>query len=219
MPVKIKTLILLLAALAVTTGLAAENRGLILLQSLAVPGLGQIRNDRGYGYAMLGSEVAIIGSMLYLNAEQNLKAQEYFEYAIKHAHIQNQDYPDQYFRDLSRYNSSGFEAGGYNAQIRQEAMQIYPNDPVQQQIYIDANIYPDNYAWNWDSLANRRDYSKIRIQTQDLRDYGKLAIGVMIVNHLISGVDALRFTAQNRKGNVYLDIKDRHPMVMFNLEL
>ncbi len=213
-----KISILLLAALLPAIPLCAQSKGLQFLQSLAVPGLSQIRNGQNYGYAMLTAEVGIISTLMYLNTEEKLKSQEYYEYALKYAHIQPGDYPDQYYRDLSRYNSSGFEAGGYNADVRQQAMSLYPTDPIQQQIYIDEHSYPESYAWNWDNLDKRGAYSKIRVQTQDLRDYGKMAIGVLIVNHLISGVDVLRSFSKRTKSQVYLDIKDQSPMLMLNVE-
>ncbi len=215
---RFKYLILIALSLILVSALAAESKGWQFVQSLAVPGLSQIRSDRGYGYAMMAGEVGIISTMLYLNAEKNLKTQEYYEYALKHAHIPQGDHPDQYYRDLSRYSSSGYEAGGYNAGVREQAIQIYPDNPAQQQIYIDEHIYPDNYAWSWDALENRSAYSKIRVETQDLRDYGGMAIGVLIVNHLISGIDVLRYVSQSTHSNVYLDIKDKHPMLMLNLE-
>jgi hypothetical protein len=215
---KVKTFSLIVLMFALLSCLAAENKGWQLVQSLAVPGLSQIRSDRNYGYAMLTSEVGIISTLLYLGTEVNLKTEKYYEYALKYAQVQVGDYPDQYFRDLSRYNSSGFEAGGYNAQVRQRAIQLYPADPLQQQVYIDANAYSEDYAWNWESVENRSSYSKIRVQTQDLRDYGKMAVGVLIVNHLISGIDVLRYFSETQRSHVYLDIKDRHPMLMLNVE-
>ncbi len=211
-----KPYLLLLISILLVPGLCARSRGSDFLQSLLVPGLSQVRSGRNYGYAMMASEVGIISTMFYLSTERQLKTQEYYEYALKFAHIEPGTYSDQYYRDLSRFNSSGFEAGGYNAMIRQQAIQLYPNDPIQQQLYIDENIYPDDYAWNWDSVEHRGAYSKIRIKTQDLRDYGTLAVGVLIVNHLISGVDVLRSHSETKRSQVWLDIKDRHPMLMLN---
>ncbi len=219
MPISRKSLLCILLLVASLAGLAAESMGLQFLQSLAVPGLSQIRSGRGYGYGMLASELGIISTLLYLDAEQDLKTQDYFEYALKYAHIQNRDYPDQYYRDLSRYDSSGFEAGGYNSQVRADAMQLYPNDPLAQQQYIDSNAYPDDYAWSWDSTPNRSAYSKIRVQTQNLRDYGKMALGVLIVNHLISGIDVLRYNAaERRRSQVYLDIRGNTPLLNLCVE-
>ncbi|OQB07640.1 MAG: hypothetical protein BWY18_00261 [Candidatus Cloacimonetes bacterium ADurb.Bin211] len=216
MPNKSKlTISIIILILLLTVSLAAESRGLKVLKSMVVPGLTQIQDGRNYGYAMLSAEAGIISTLFYFNAEEDLRAQKYYEYAIKFAHIEPGKYDDQYFRNLSRYNSSGFEAGGYNAKIREEAIQLYPNDPIQQQIYIDEHCYPDEYSWNWDSLEHRRNYSKLRIQTRDLQNYGKLTMGVLIVNHIISGIDALRYTSQKPNPQVYLDIKDNQPILMF----
>jgi hypothetical protein len=214
----IKRLIPLLLLLAAVTILPAENKGWKFLQSIAVPGLSQIRDGRHYGYAMLTSEVGIISSMLYLNTEEKLKTQEYYEYAIKYAHIGVGEYPDQYFRDLSRYSSSGYDAGGYNAQVRETAIQLFPYDTTSQQAYINEHAYTDGQSWNWDSVDNRSAYSKIRVQTQDLRDYSKLAVGVLIVNHLISGIDVLRLISESNRSQVYLDIKDKTPTVNLRVE-
>lgn len=218
MPSQIKYLCALILLLALAASLAAESTGLQLAQSLVLPGLSQIRGGRSYGYGMLSAEAALISSLLYLNEEARLKTQEFYEYALKYAHIEPGDYDDSYFRDLSKYNSSGYEAGGYNAFIREEALRLFPNDPAQQQIYIDEHIYEGGLAWNWDSVDNRGEYVQIRTEAQNMRDYRMLAVGVMIVNHLISGIDVLRFNANDRQAQVYLDIKDRSPMLMLNLQ-
>ncbi|MDD3143719.1 MAG: hypothetical protein PHG32_05930 [Candidatus Cloacimonetes bacterium] len=218
MPAKIKYLVTLLLLLACGASLAAEGTGLQLVQSLVLPGLSQVRHGRNYGYGMLTAEAALISSLLYLNEEAQLKTQEYYEYALKYAHITPGDHADSYLRDLSKFNSSGYEAGGYNAWVRQEALRLFPQDPAQQQIYIDENIYLDDQAWNWDSVDNRGQYVQIRTEAQNMRDYRMLAVGVMIVNHLISGIDVLRYNAKDNKAQVWLDIKDRRPMLMLGLE-
>ena len=218
MPAKIKYLVTLLLLLACGASLAAEGTGLQLVQSLVLPGLSQVRHGRNYGYGMLTAEAALISSLLYLNEEAQLKTQEYYEYALKYAHITPGDHADSYLRDLSKFNSSGYEAGGYNAWVRQEALRLFPHDPAQQQIYIDENIYLDDQAWNWDSVDNRGQYVQIRTEAQNMRDYRMLAVGVMIVNHLISGIDVLRYNAKDNKAQVWLDIKDRRPMLMLGLE-
>ena len=218
MPAKIKYLVTLLLLLACGASLAAEGTGLQLVQSLVLPGLSQVRHGRNYGYGMLTAEAALISSLLYLNEEAQLKTQEYYEYALKYAHITPGDHADSYLRDLSKFNSSGYEAGGYNAWVRQEALRLFPQDPAQQQIYIDENIYLDDQAWNWDSVDNRGQYVQIRTEAQNMRDYRMLAVGVMIVNHLISGIDVLRYNAKDNKAQVWLDIKDRRPMLMLDLE-
>ena len=70
---------------------------------------------------------------------------------------------------------------------------LYPSDPDAQQAYIDANGYDEDHYWKWESPANRSEYASMRHQMQNLQDYGKIAVGVLIVNHIISGMDALIF--------------------------
>jgi len=210
--------IFLLVLLVLVSAMPAKSKGFEMLKSLAIPGFAQVTNGRSYGYAMMASEAGIISSMIYFNNEEKLKAREAYEYALKYAHINPGDYPDQYFRTLSRYNSSGFDAGGYNNEVRETAMQLYPGDPAAQQQYIDANAIPDDQAWNWDSTDIRGRYSKIRIQSQDMRDYGSIAVGVLILNHLVSGVDVLRFFTEKARSQVYFDYRDHNPMLMLNIQ-
>lgn len=207
-------LIILLTLLAMSS--FCQTKGLNFAKSLVLPGYSQITNGKSYGYAMLAGEVAIIGSMLYLKTEQRLSKQESYEYAIEFAHIRPGYYDEVYFSHLSRYDSSGFGGGGYNAMIRQKAIQNYPDDPVMQQQYIDANIYSNDMAWNWDASSKRGDYSKMRIHTQDLKDFASIATGVLILNHFVSGFDALRIS-NDVKANLSLGLKEHQPLLRLDV--
>jgi hypothetical protein len=208
---KRNTIILLLLTLSV--GLFAQPRGLMFLGSLAVPGLSQVSQGKKHGYIMIASEAAIIGGMLYANNEEKLAQREAYEFAMKYAHIQPGSYTQVYFRDLSRYNSGGFEADGYNTKILKQAMALYPDDPDKQQEYLAAYAYPEELYWIWDSTAQRAAYSKIRIRASKMRDYSKAAVGVMIVNHLISGFDALRISSSGKRSQVYMSLKGKDPLL------
>ncbi|MGI6199028.1 MAG: hypothetical protein ACOYIS_07905 [Candidatus Cloacimonadaceae bacterium] len=207
-----KTIILLLISL-LACGLSAQSRGLTVLGALAVPGLPQVIHGRTYGYAMLAGEAAIIGSMMMINSEEKLAQREAYEFALKYAHIQPGSYSETYFRNLSRYNSGGFAADGYNTKILKEAMNLYPDDPVKQQDYLNKHAYPEEMYWSWDSTAQRAAYSKIRIRASKMRDYAMATKGIMIVNHLISGIDALRFTSKDKRSQVYMSLKERSPLI------
>lgn len=185
-------IILLLILLAILPVLGQNRAGAFVL-SAALPGSFQISQGNNYGYAMLGAEVGLWGTLFYLSNEQKLSQAEYLDYAIRYAHINPGEYSQDYYSHLSRYSSSGFEAGGYNAMIRQQARDIYPDDAAAQQQYIDANIYSEDLSWQWESLANRREYNKIRIYNKNLKDYSKIATGVLVLNHLISTIDFLRY--------------------------
>jgi len=199
------------------TLLSAQSKGGLFLRSILIPGWGQIASGRNYGYAMLASEVTLISSLLYLDAEEDLKRDEAYHYALKFAHIEPGSHSEDYFRDLSKYNSSGFEAGGYNDMVRRDAIRLYPNQPDLQQQYIDANIYGEDLSWNWDNPANRTEYVSYRKKANELKDYAKVATGVLVFNHLISGIDVFRFSRKRVKAQAYMSVQDGSPIL--NLEI
>lgn len=212
----LKRTIISLIILITVSACFAQSKGAMFLKSMVVPGYSQVRSGRDYGYAMMASEVAIIGSMFYLNNESDVLIQESYEYAYKFAHLSPGDYDNDFYTNLARYESSGFDVNGYNAMIRQRAMAQYPYDPVAQQAYIDANSYgPDKY-WSWDSTSYRGEYSHMRNRSQDFEDYAKIVAGVLILNHVISGVDVLRFSAEEKRSHVYFGVKNKNPMLFLS---
>lgn len=209
----------ILAALLICTALSADNKGLGFIKSLAIPGFSQVRSGHNYGYAMMASELATIGSIMYMNNESDALMDESYEYAIKYAHITPQDYDDEFFYNLARYESSGFDVNGYNAMIRQKAQEQFPYDPEAQQEYIDTYSYQDDRFWYWDSTDNRSHFNQLRNRSDDFQDYAKVTVGVLILNHIISGVDYLRLSAKDRKTQVSFRYKHRTPMMYVSVKL
>lgn len=212
-----KKVCLILIIMCVISSAFALNRGLGFLRAVAVPGWSQVASGHNYGYAMLASEIGIIGSLFYLNNESDILMQDSYEYAVKYAHLNPGDYDNEFYGNLSRYESSGFDANGYNAMVRQTAMTMYPYDPIAQQNYIDENGYADNKYWYWDSPDNRSQFNKLRNSSQNFDDYASVAVGVLILNHLVSGVDYLLFSSRDkRQTEVYFGIKNKEPMLFLN---
>ncbi len=190
-----KTRIILISAVLCLLSLnlqAGQYKFSPLLKSALLPGWGQLSLDRSYGYGMIAGEILFWSAYCYNLNEQDLKHRESYEYALQYAHVNPGNYPDQYYRDLAKFQSSGFEAGGYNSMVRTQALELFPGDPVQQQQYIDQNSIPDNMAWNWDSQQYRKNYSSIRNGILELRDRAQLITGIMIANHVLSTIDMLR---------------------------
>lgn len=194
----------------------AVSRGVGFLRALAVPGWSQIASGHNYGYAMVASELGIIGSLMYFGNESDVLKQDSYEYAVKFAHLNPGYYDSKFYNNLSRYESSGFDANGYNAMVRQTAMTMFPYDASAQQSYIDENGYFENKYWSWDSPSDRSQYDKLRNKSQDYEDYASVTAGVLILNHLISGVDYLLFSERDKeKANVYMSVKDNEPILCF----
>jgi len=211
-----KHLSLVLFALISVFPLAAQSRGVVFLRSLAVPGLSQVIDGRDYGYAMMTSEALIIGSMYFMTNESKVLKQDSYEYAIKFAHLNPGSYNSDFYNNLAKYESSGYDAGGYNAWVRKTAMEQFPYDPILQQEYIDTYSYGDDQYWAWDASTHRSEYNKLRNRSQDFKDYAMVATGVLILNHLVSGIDALRYNAQANRSHVSFGLKDKTPLLQLS---
>lgn len=209
------TIIIMLVILSFS-GLWAQGKDLLL--SLAVPGFSQIRQGQSYGYVMLAAEAALIGTSLYLNSEADLLMDESYTHALKFAGVNPADYDKEFLKNLGKYNSSGFDADGYNATIRREAQRLFPGDPSAQQSYIDEHAYGENRSWRWQSIDKRSEYNRMRNNSQDLESYGKLVVGVIILNHLASGIDVLRSGAQGRRTDLSVDVHRNAPMLKVSVK-
>ncbi|HPH94061.1 MAG TPA: hypothetical protein PKU76_04055 [Candidatus Cloacimonas sp.] len=205
-----------LLTILLSTTLFAQSRGLLTLKSFVVPGWSQISSERNYGYAMLTAEAVIIGSIYYFHSESKVLEQECYEYAIKFAHLHPNGYNDDFFKHLARYESSGFDAGGYNNWVRQTAIDLYPDNPEMQQQYINDNAYGNDKYWYWDSSNHRSEYNKIRNRSMDYDNYALVAGGIIILNHLVSTIDVLRWTAPGNKANLSFNLQDKTPILQLN---
>lgn len=189
----VSLIILITFCLTIASGVSAKQLTISpLLKSAILPGWGQISIDRSYGYGMITSEVLFWSAYFYNINEQQLKDRQSYEYALKFAHINPGEYSDQYYRYLSKYDTSGFSAGGFNAMVRSTALSLYPDDLTAQQAYIEENAIPDAMAWQWDDFTLRRKYSTMRRDILELKDQAQIITGLLIANHIISSIDMLR---------------------------
>ncbi len=122
---------------------------------------------------------------------------------------------------IGRYNSSYYEAGGYNQEVLNQAIEDYPGDPLAQQNYINENEIADDQNWRWDSKKNRFKYNDLRQKHLLNQDYAKIATGLIVANHMFSFFDMLiRYKNRNiaDKYSLYSSMnQDMTPML--NLQL
>lgn len=213
-----KRLLALLITISLLSSAFAAGKGVSFLRSMVIPGYSQVASGRNYGYAMMASEATIIGGLVFFNEESDLLLQESYEYAIKFAHLTPGSYDNDFFTNISKFESSGYDANGYNAMVRKTALEQFPYDPIAQQEYIDANSYGEDKYWSWDNPSNRSAFNKLRNDSQDYEDYAKVAVGVLILNHLISGIDVLRYSSEAKRSHVYFKLKQRTPMMVLSYQ-
>ncbi|OQY36931.1 MAG: hypothetical protein B6226_05800 [Candidatus Cloacimonetes bacterium 4572_65] len=199
------------------TSLYSSEYSYSVLKSLIVPGWGQISTGHKIGYAQLASEVVAISSIIYFDNEGDVKKEQSVNYAIKYAHIGNDNYTDDYYKTIGRYNSSYYEANGYNQEVLNQAINLYPGDPDSQQTYINANAMAENKSWRWDSKKNRYKYNNLRTDYHSYADYVKTTTGLLIANHFTSFIHMMiKYKGYNKNDRVTFSstmTRDYTPMV------
>ena len=198
---KTKVVIILLFLIIFSTLFCQENTGRkYFFRSLLIPGWGELSQRNYSGYVFLTSELLMWFSRYYYLEEADLKEKASFNYAVKFANIDpNQDYSNEYFSHLKKYDSSGYETGGYNAHIVELAKNLYPDDLEAQTEYINANAYSDEYFWQWDDDAKQHEYAILRKRIIQYNDYAKTLVGAILVNHLISAINSMRINSKLKR--------------------
>lgn len=155
--------------------------------SLLIPGLGEAYIGRPvYTKIFLSLEVLgwglLIGNYEHVSWLQN----DYKNFARQHAGVGQDSKDDGYWIDIGKYDTI-YE---YNEQRRRDRD-------------VDA-IYEENAInyWRWDSHKNRLDYDGRRIHSRELEQDEVYYIGGIVLNHLVSAINALRLAkAYNRNLN------------------
>jgi hypothetical protein len=168
------------------------------LLSALLPGTGQLYNGDDRGYIYLGVEAAAwFARASYLDAG-NKKEIEFERYADFHWTI------DEYRRHGPPLNTLGANYTEANDSL---IVNFWYED--RQQYYEEIGKY-DKYRAGWDDWEatydpafdralspHRAEYRAMREQSNDLLDRARLALGVALVNRVVSSVDAFR-TARGR---------------------
>jgi len=186
-----------------------------MLRSALVPGWGELSAGNKSGLAFLASEIILISSRFYFVFEADLKAKASYNFAVKYAHIDPElDLTDDQYYDMTRYLSSGYNTGGYNANIVEVAKSLYPDDLQAQTQYIQENAYNDLEYWNWDDEARQKDYSILRKRITQYGDYVKAITGAIIANHIFSAINSFRVGSHIKKLNAQVQFsKSMEPML------
>lgn len=205
MAINFKKYLIIGLILSLALPILADSYSFSPLKSVIIPGWGQISNEHNAGFVHLGLEVAFVSSLIYFSNEADIKKDQSISYAVKFAHINPLSHPETYYKTIGRYNSSYYEAGGYNQGVLNDAIANYPGNPIEQQNYIIENAIPDVLNWRWDNKSNRQKYNSLRQDYYFNQDYAKVVTGVLVANHVFSFLDML-IRYKNR------DIEDQYTM-------
>jgi hypothetical protein len=171
------TLIVFIMFNAMLFGQVKTNQKLDpVIKSLIVPGwgqktLGKPKRARFFNYLESGILLTIIGSSTFAN----IKRKNYIAFASKHAAISSSGKNHKYWVDIGNYNS----------------IENYNNEHLRNREMDD--LYPDDkkWSWDWDLELNRKKFEDKRIRSDQLELFATFGVGALIVNHLVSSIDAL----------------------------
>ena len=143
------------------------------LLSFLVPGLGQYYADSpGYAKLYIAAELAIWGGYYYNITMKDSRRQDYITQAALHSGANLTGAGALYINAVGSYDSS-FD---YNHRMLQREY-----SPV---------LYEGESAWDWDTVAERSRFKKLRESELDYENYAKFCIAGVILNHFLAGLNA-----------------------------
>jgi len=189
-----------------------QSVGKSIVKSALIPGWGEISNGNKTGYIFFSNEVFLWFTKYYFHRESSLYEEASKYQARKYAHIDPiKNYSDQFYLDLKGYMSSGFESGGFNANVVQEAKEAHPDSLDLQQNYILEHMYSDEFSWHWDDKDRKYDYKILRKRITEYSDYAATMTGFIILNHIVSAINSARISAKLKKFDLQLSLKNNKP--------
>ena len=158
--------------------------GKAFLLSFLVPGTGEwYAGSSKMAKIFFGTEVTLWAAYIAFKTYENWTVDDYALFATSHAGVDPTDKEHDYYVNVENFNS----LREYNdAKLRQR-------NP--------ALLYPETetYNWQWDSDSNRKKFESMRISADDAKSRALLVIGGIVINHVISGVDAVRVARKEQK--------------------
>ncbi len=152
--------------------------------SFILPGAGEYyAGSARMARLFLGSEALLWATYFSFRTYGNWKKNDYQQFAVSHAGVKLLGKDHQYFVDIENYNN----IREYNdAKLRQRnAGALYPEN--------------EDYTWQWDSKASRLKYVELRIASDRAYNRSLFVIAGVILNHVVSGIDAIRVVKKNQK--------------------
>ena len=158
------------------SGLDEKSRGKALMLSLLLPGLGEhYAGAASKAKIFFGTEISLWLGYAGFMTWSDWRHDEMESFAARHAGVNPADKNDTYFANIGNFDT----IQQYNeAKLRQRNLNDYYRDL-------------DKWHWQWDSADNRERFDQLRISSDKARNRGTFVLGAILVNHLISAIDAV----------------------------
>jgi hypothetical protein len=158
--------------------------GKAFIKSLILPGWGEM----AVGYKKRATLFLIAEGLLWssfaaLNIYGNWKQNDLEKYAVAHAGVNTTGKSASFYSDLSNF----YDIYEYNEEKRRfrQYNEVYPMD--------------EDHFWQWKSENNLKKFDQLRTSSEVAKRNATLVVGGIIINHVISAIDAIWVTHQSNK--------------------
>lgn len=141
------------------------------------------KNGRGFVY--LASEIFLISYYGVRSYEGRNLLNYTRTFAYENAGVL---LPSSYNRAW-RIVESDLSYEDYVEYLYRQARQLYPDDPMKQEEYV--NKHKPTLYWNWKNLDSYLEFQKLLKKYRELGGQKTLVLGLLVLNHVASGVDYL----------------------------
>jgi len=146
------------------------------VKSIILPGWGQYALEKySRGNIFFTTETFGIALTLFSFIKSKNVENTFIAIAAEHAAVNESGKNHQYWVDIGNYDSSE-EFNDEHLRWR-EYDSLYPNDEL--------------WKWAWDDEEYRKKFEALRIKSDKFDLVGKFIIGGIVINHIISAIDAL----------------------------
>ncbi len=173
-----------------------------MLLSAVLPGSGQIYNgNQTKAGIFLASEASIWLAKYRFNQQVDIQTNSYKKYAEQIAGVPNNS-------DYKKYNliQNYISSEEYNDEVIQYARNryvIYENNPELYELFLDTYLLKNQECWDWKTSENLSQYKSIRKRKQHYEIYSNFTISALIINRLISVIDATLSTKRSNQHRIY----------------
>ena len=182
------SVIILTSALAVGQ-VNMKKKSNPVIQSAVIPGWGQKSlNHPKRGRVFLYIETGILLTILGTNTYSNNLKKNYVSFASEHANVLSDGKNHKYWVDIGNFNS----VTDYNDEHLRNRES--------------GDLYPDNlkWRWGWDTNGNRNTFENKRILSDQMKLAATFGIGAIVLNHMVSAIDALYLNRLKNKNEISL---------------
>jgi hypothetical protein len=160
-----------------------KSPALAILYSALLPGMGELYAGNYHsGKYFTIAEASLWSIYIGMNYYQDLKKDNLIAYAKSNGGVDPSNKDDDYYATISQYKN----------------IEQYNNDKAFNRLFNEMyNV--DLYYWKWNSENERKLYRNLWLSSQNAKNNQRFIVGAMIINRLISIINAVRLTASYNK--------------------